>query len=347
MSAFCRILSIGVIICLGVGAASAADGPRQNARIEYGQSLDGSIPSSGADQDWGFAGQAGDLVVIEMRYSTGDLDPYLTLLTPDGMTFRTDDDSGDSVNSRIGPVRLPETGDYTILAGSYSGSGAYTLSLANLNTIPTLVPGKPLAGAVSAARPNEYFLVATGDAPTGRLFRLEVSTDGSVYVPWLSLYGPDGIISSTETAYDQTALDPVAPLPGDTYMVVVTWNSSGSSGTYQLSLVDSEIELLQDGVTQTCAVDYENYVQRHYFYGEAGTRVRLTVRTDDAIAPALAVHTVDYMADLFNNSGEGAREIVLVLTIPISSTYMVEVSDSTYSDAGGTYEITMEELAAG
>ncbi len=79
-----------------------------------------------------FEGTAGQVLTIDMEQDNSDLDAYLTVLGPG--FFEMDDDSGPSLNSRIGSIDLPADGVYLVVASGYDVSeGAYRL---RLNTQP-------------------------------------------------------------------------------------------------------------------------------------------------------------------------------------------------------------------
>lgn len=319
--------------------ASAAP-PRQGTDIQYNQTVQGSLSDAAPEQHWFFSGYAGDLILIDMRADEPDiLDTFLTLLDANGMTLMTDDDGGDGFNSRIGPYQLPADGRYEIIAARYTGMGGYSLELQSLTALPTLRAGKPLVGVVNASNASEFFLVQPDSGP---LMRLAVTDDDPTADPFLALYGPDGLIASTEFEETQTgAIDPIFTLPGEVYVVVVSWNVNTSGGPYELALGPSEISLMEMGVPQTGALDYETILQRHYFRGEAGQAVRVTVTTDDPIVPALEITTLGEGTWLFASEGAAMRETSVVLTISASGLYAVGVHDSSYSGESGTYTITV------
>jgi hypothetical protein len=96
--------------------------------LAYGESAEGNL-RTGARDPYTFAGSTGDIITIDMEAA---FDTYLRVQDSSGREVTFNDDRGDGTfNSRIARFRLPATGTYTILAGSYndSGSGAYTLTL--------------------------------------------------------------------------------------------------------------------------------------------------------------------------------------------------------------------------
>ena len=80
-------------------------------------------------QQWRLRGRAGQTVTIDLASSA--FDAYLFLLAPNaGAKPPQDDDSGGRCNARL-TVRLPQTGDYTIVVTSTDklATGPFSLSV--------------------------------------------------------------------------------------------------------------------------------------------------------------------------------------------------------------------------
>jgi hypothetical protein len=339
-----RAFSFAFSLCLILGVFAAAHtrpAAAQTSHIEYNETAQSSIPESANEERWDFTGYAGDLILIDMRADGSNLDCYLTLLDAFGTPLISDDDGGEGLNARIGPYRLPGDGTYTILAGRYSGAGSYLLELKNLNTIPMISPGKSLAGVLDSRHPTDYFLLPVSAADT--LWRLSVSDDDASTDPYLALYGPSGLVISTE--YDGgSSLDPVVTLPDRTYIAVVSWNPGSSGGPYQLDLNPSEVDLLNSGVPQTGTLNYDLTRHRHYFRGEAGQTVRLTASVDGDISLSLNVMSQDSVVTLFSNTGDALRTLTVTLDITQSGVYTVEVWDGSYGGSSGSYTLSFENV---
>jgi hypothetical protein len=337
-----RVFSL--ILCVVLGVATAADArpaAAQTSRIEYNETVHSNIAENANEERWEFSGHTGDLILIDMRADGSNLDSYLSLLDPFGSPLVSDDDGGEGLNARIGPYLLPSDGIYTILAGRYSGAGSYLLELKNLNTIPTITTGKPLAGVLDSSHTTDYFLLPAVAVDT--LWQLSVSDDQPNTEPYLALYGPSGLLTSTE--YDGgNSIDPVVALPDQTYVAVASWNSGSTGGPYQLDLNLSAVDLLNNGVPQTGTLSYDVLHQRHYFRGEAGQSVRLTASVEGDIALSLNVTTQDNYVTLFSNMGEAPRALTVTLDIAQSGVYMVEVWDGSYMGGSGSYTISFETV---
>jgi len=71
----------------------------------------------------------------------------------------------------------------------------------------------------------------------------------------MALYGPGGYITGTESSADTGVLDPIVRFTGQSYVVTISWNPNSAGGPYEIRLRPSEMELLQDGVTQeACSI---------------------------------------------------------------------------------------------
>jgi hypothetical protein len=335
-----RVLTLCLILCV-VTAANALPAAAQTSRIEYNETVRSTLTENANEERWEFSGHAGDLILLDMRADGSNLDCYLTLLDPFGSPLASDDDSGEGLNARIGPYRLPSDGIYTILAGRYSGSGSYLLELRNLSTIPMISPGKPLTGVLDSGHTTDYFLLPSSTTDT--LWKLSVSDDQSGTDPYLALYGPSGLLTTTEYG-GSNSIDPVAAPPDQTYIVVASWNPGSPGGPYQLDLDTSTTDLLNSSVPQTGTLSYDVFHQRHYFRGEAGQSVRLTVSVEGDITLGLDVTTQDGAVTLFSNTGDATRALTVTLDVRQSGVYAVEVWDSSYMGGSGSYTISFETV---
>jgi Metallo-peptidase family M12/Calx-beta domain/Reprolysin family propeptide/Bacterial pre-peptidase C-terminal domain len=119
-------------------------------------------PSRGVDyfaDRYTFNGAAGQRVFITMSKSSGDLDPFLYLIGPDGYFVALDDDGDGDPNARIpsgfSTVTLPDSGVYIIEATSFGRgqAGSYTLKLNDISCTISASPGSfhfPAGGGSSS-----------------------------------------------------------------------------------------------------------------------------------------------------------------------------------------------------
>lgn len=165
----------------------------QGNQIDYGMTVEEILTSRMPQHAWVFRGSQGDVVTIEMNaVSDPDftgLDTRLILEFEDGTFLAEDDDGGEETNSRIDGFRLPEDGDYVIIATSFSGeeAGRYRLSLERVE---------------SASRRIEYL----GQLGYGQRVEAELAPDVAAHV-WEFLGGEGDEISIAMNALG-AELDP-------------------------------------------------------------------------------------------------------------------------------------------
>jgi hypothetical protein len=124
--------------------------------IAFGETKTGTLNSGDCtnpvDEDgtpvdfYTFNGTAGQQIAITLNATSGNLDPYLYLITPSGDLLADDDNGGGGTAARIpqgaGFGRLPVSGTYTIIVNTVltSQSGNYSLNLTKAATDCASVP---------------------------------------------------------------------------------------------------------------------------------------------------------------------------------------------------------------
>lgn len=104
----------------------ALNGPAVEGRLDDSSNV---LPDGSYFNPYIFEGRAGQTIEIEMV--SGEIDPYLILLSADREDFFVeDDDSAGNLNARL-RIQLPFTGPYIILANAFARgeSGRYLLRL--------------------------------------------------------------------------------------------------------------------------------------------------------------------------------------------------------------------------
>lgn len=101
--------------------------------VSSGQvSLVGTVSEAIPVQRWIFDGQSGQAIEITMESTGFTLDPYLTLISPNGAILAENDDALDpalGLNAQISDLNLPANGLYIIEAQRFDGEGNYALTL--------------------------------------------------------------------------------------------------------------------------------------------------------------------------------------------------------------------------
>jgi len=101
--------------------------------VSSGQvSVVGTVSEAIPVQRWVFDGRGGQAIEITMEAIGFSLDPYLTLITPNGTILAENDDAFDpalGLNAQITDLNLPANGLYVIEARRFDGEGNYELTL--------------------------------------------------------------------------------------------------------------------------------------------------------------------------------------------------------------------------
>ncbi len=330
-----------VFLALSWGAAWAAPTPQSTERIVYGETVEGMLDQASSEQMWTFTGANGDVVLIEMQAVAGSqLDPLLTLLDATGSTLASDDDSGPGLNARIGPYTLPTGGAYTIVASRYAGAGDYRLSLSSLNTVPCLAMLKGVHGEINAETPAEYYLVQA-DAGEPELVSLSLNADDYSSSPQLQVYGADGqLVLSDPNASDNP--DVLLLLPDERYVVAVSQTDDGGGGPYQLLMKPADAVLLADGVPQRGQLAVQEDVRRHYFVGERGDVVRVTLEAAEGVLPALSVRQESSDTVLFSSDGSAVSRFSVTLSLPADGGYQINIAAGKFAPDEGAYTLTVD-----
>jgi hypothetical protein len=339
--------------------------------ISIGVSIIGTIsnsdcpaPSRGARHfadRYSFNGAAGQQVMITMTQSSGDLDPYLYLIGPDGYVVTQNDDVPGSVNSMIGgsggPFTLSLTGRYLIEATSFGRdqTGNYSITL-------TFTP------CTLSANPTSQHFPASGGSGT-----INVTPSGVCqsyqFVPypgtatWLNVQttGGSGLAESlgfsvqpNTNAAGRRGFLLIAPTPtfgGFTFGGLrIPITQSGTGPDCALTSIESGQTINAILSTTDCQSPVRGngfFSDRYAFNALAGQAVALTLSSPNApttdtlltlIGPNGAVIlTDDDSGGLTNSRIPGGNGF---LTLGLSGTYIVEVG--TFDNgAVGPYSLSL------
>ena len=126
----------------------------QDTTLTYGDTVTGEITNENYEVLYSFEGSADDVILVEMTFLEAGLDPYLQLKNANGDVIFFDDDGGVGLNSVLGPIILPETGTYTIVATRYmqvdgQSEGPFELTLSQAS-LSNLVLNEPVTATLDA-----------------------------------------------------------------------------------------------------------------------------------------------------------------------------------------------------
>jgi len=258
-----------------------------------------------------FEGEAGQDVRIDMGSRPGDT--YLILLDPSGNVIAENDDYR-SLNSSIQRVTLPEDGEYTVVATSFSrddrfvyelsveviGSGNPDAGGENLRDIRI---GESASGQIDTSDPQAGFLrgfyePVTFEGRAGQSVTIDMeSREGDTY---LMLYGPDGDRIAFNDDFEglNSRIETTLPDNGE-YTIIATSFSDDDTFSYDLSVSEggdggpvnaTDLRSISYGETAEGEIDeqdpesniYRGYYEPVTFEGSAGddARIEMTSRDD-------------------------------------------------------------------
>lgn len=122
-------LLIGAIIIMSMVSSNpvAPQTSAQTPTLRIGIPAQGNLSATAPTQNWQVQIEDGDILTFIANRVTGDLDPTITLLAPDGAVFKENDDRLTPLiyDAGLESVEFSESGLYTVQVGRYAGAGDY------------------------------------------------------------------------------------------------------------------------------------------------------------------------------------------------------------------------------
>lgn len=221
--------------------------------ITPGQTVEAALDEATPRRAWVFWGEGGARITVDAAPNVDSaLDPFLTLIGPDGSTLLTDDNGGGGLAARLSSVLLPSNGFYGIVvsasplrtaeAEDETGRfGAFTLRI-ELGQPATahmgrLAVGDQVSATLDAARPAQEWTFSMTGASPGSTIAASISSPGVAFAAQLFFVTADGRLlgASNVSQAGQATLE--APLPGSgDYALLVVAQTPAAQGEYQLEL---------------------------------------------------------------------------------------------------------------
>ncbi len=341
--------------------------------LSRGQALAEGITDPAEPTYWQFEATAGEVLTFEIDTTGSGLRADMALYGPDGFLGQVVQAPEERVTA-LGPLRLPEDGNYTLVVapwlGSASGStGRYTvrvdiagpgISGSEGGHIP--VRGQVVTGGLILEDARDVW---TFEGQAGELVSIRAEQtygDGSLTLRLLDLDGETLATGRASIAFVgveiQTAL---LPAQGTYQIEIEGQGTDGAALEYRLAVVQVQTPLLASintarGITPAVPTggilaadeDFRAWV----FYGQAGERVRATVdMLDSMYAPACYLVGPDgtiLVADAVLVAGNAA--VLPETRLPATGFYGLVVGRSplaTVERAIMEFVITLEKLPGG
>ncbi len=261
--------------------------------LVYGRALDGAIDDDNYRENWSFHGTRGDIIDVSMQTTAGDLDPYVSLITPLGDTLLARGITDQPQTASLLAVKLPSTGVYTVVArraGPNLGEsgqtrGNYTLSLTlrqagETDSAPTpfsITPGAQQPGRLTVDAPSSlYRLTGSG------VLAITLEMSDPTRIGTASILGSNGVLLNTFSGVGILQASTTISSPNETLIEVssVGLNPTTSADfmltAHWLATEKRESRPLRYGIPQT-ARWLGNQQQAWYFSGHTGDLITLSL----------------------------------------------------------------------
>jgi subtilisin family serine protease len=211
--------------------------------IPLGASVNGTISFEFDTDEFTFKGLGGQVVLVTMKKTSGDLDAIVEVYRPDGKLLGSNDDEKRGVkDSRLQTI-LPANGAYRVRAKAYKATtGGYALDVldvqgADLDDFRFIEAGGTLTGTISLSTDKDayYIDVTSPQTITIKMNRMSGSLD-----PFLELYAPSGsrVATNDDTARgDRNSTLVYAVKESGVYRIVAGSYRGRTRGEYTLSAV--------------------------------------------------------------------------------------------------------------
>jgi hypothetical protein len=317
-----------LLLCLSVFALPVV--AQTSGEMDFGDTFESNLTTTDTSREYTFQGEEGQVVSITLI--SDDFDPLLVLQDADGNEVAMDDDSGPgSLNSRIGPFTLPATGEYTIIAQSYSTYFG--------NTNPDAIGSFTLSLDEIIIRRIEYTQVAESELSTGNSFFqfrgeagdiINVVVTSEDFSPAVSLSSLSSVSSYVLTSGADYSGEGRAVISSyllqetGNYMLEVSSND-GSTGDFTIEV--NQLDVTPIALGETVEVGFnENITSALFsFEAEAGDVIDLTVEGDGSFDTTLSLTGPDGYQLAYSDDSNGLDPAISNQILDIGGTYTVFV----------------------
>lgn len=292
----------------GVGAYDLSVVETEVQPIAYGETAEGSVTGDAPIQGFRFTGEAGDIVSLTLN--TDDFSLFMELTGNGLRNF--------SSGGVIGPVVLPEDGDYIVTVASFDPVPNATFTVSLETVVPQEIAfGEEAIGVFDAETSAIYY---TFEGSEGDVLDITLDSGESIDT-FISLLDPEGF----EIAFNDdggAGFDPelrgVALRADGAYSLVVRPYIEGDSGAFTLTVDNQSSRSLEDGPIIVRISD-KQFASTLSFDGVAGETVtlvarpltvnfaepRVTVRQDGEVLATNTVGRVGSLGITFEVPGDG------------------------------------------
>ena len=355
-----------------VGSSGSAD-----RTLAYGDQVLGEITSQTPLAFYFFRAQRGDVITVSMQRTSGSLDPYLDLATPDGIVLVSDDDgmsAGGTLDAAITNYTIARSGAYLVVAtrfGREAGTteGTFVLSV-------TQTPVEQLGLQPGSARLIDYGMTVSGtidDEVPVRYFRFEAERGDVIAItmerqnssldPFVRVLDADltPLAEDDNSGTERNARIAALALPQrGTYYIASSRSgeqAGRSQGEFTLRLSGrpgltsgQSLEIIY-GSTVSGRIDDQTPEEEYVFVGQAGDVVRITMeRVDGDLDSLVTLYDSERKQIAFDDDGGGQQNARLDrFELPADGMYLLIASrfDRASGTTNGSYLLALELVRPG
>lgn len=277
-----------------------------------GQDLVDGLETPEQRTHWTFEASAGDVLEFTVDTSDSRLRADVALYGPGGYITGVTESLQSHVTT-LGPVRIPESGSYTLLVGAWlgrlEGAGGYQV---RMEAAPPDVSGSTgghisvrnvvVTGGITSEDSEDLW---TFDGSANEVLTIRVQQAAGSGSLTLSLLAPDGEplgVGEAGAAYQGVQITSVVLPRNGIYTLQIKGGAIEQSGVeYRLTVIEEQSPVLssmsraqgiQYGKPETGALQADNGFQAWVFFGQAGERISGHVELTGA-ASVSAVYVLD------------------------------------------------------
>ncbi|MBO9308747.1 MAG: hypothetical protein J7551_03070, partial [Chloroflexi bacterium] len=360
---------LGLVALVALAALAQGDVPRvaaqggtatpirqeQAGTIRFGVPVEGALDRAVPRQIWRFEASSGSVVDIRMQVLSGDLDPFLVLLSPLGDVLRANDSASGGLDAGILAYQLPFDGEYRIVARRAGGgdgrggrtSGTYRLTLdlrspgtAAQNTILSI--GRTVEGRLTEEQPRAVYRLELSGA-----LALRLDLDGANRLASVRLFNTSGALLG---AYQGLSpLDIALSLPTERMALVEVSAPSyeaRAAADFALSAYRLAARAELPNVLQYGRMRYAELpsASQWFFIGTAGDVLALSAQAEpfgDALEVSVTVGIPNELPLFSGALGIGLEQ---VFTLPATGAYSVELRAPTAQRF--RYSVLLKQIGA-
>lgn len=352
------------------------NGSAYGCALRYGDTVINTVTDMEPEVYYSFRAEQGDIVNIQMRRQSGDLDPYLTVLDSGGYVLESNDDvPGSGTDAEVRSLLIPADGTYYILASRYGlaagrSSGNFVLTLeetenSGLGNSPlAAVPiryGLVQENTLSEDSYEHYyrFEAQQNDIISVRMNRLSGSVDSFLVIADVNL---QELVSDDDSGEGRNAFIDGFLVPADgTYYIIATRferEEGTTTGRYRVELrsqgnafdsVPETIRRISYGTSVTGTIDDVTPEVYYAFWGMEGDAITVSMsRGDGDLDPVVSILAEDqrsvYLSD--DDGGVGQNALIERFVLPTTGIYYIRgtrYSGEDNPDTSGSYVMVLAQ----